>query len=85
MGHGTDRSAHGARSLELREAGKGIHGARGEGLGQYVHQQEGDRERDARELSSREQEAGMDPHGSTTFKPILRAMYDSLTGRMESI
>ena len=62
-----------------------MHDIKGEGMGRDARQQGGDRERDARELSSWEQEADMGLHGSTTFKPILRAMYDSLTGRMESI
>ena len=66
---------------------RGAHSMRGERrevrTGLNVHQQGGDRERDARELSSWEQEADMGLHGSTTFKPILRVMYDPLTGRME--
>ena len=50
----TDRKAYGARSLGLWEADKVLMvlEERGQRLEQNVHQQGGDRERDAGELSS---------------------------------
>ena len=75
----TDRKAYGARSLELWEADEVLMvlEERGQRIEQNVHQQGGDRERDARGLSSH----GEDESETTLSLSRLRAQLRGRRGR----